>query len=159
MCEVACSSFHFGGVSPSLSRIRVAKLEETGLDMAVSCVSCLQKPCLPCPSDALSTGENGQIILDIKLCDGCKACVEACPVGAIGFYDNLPLFCDLCGGAISCVGACTSKALSFREDYRDVSLTDYLQAEGNPGQRRAVYVRSLGEPVRERWRNGVRIDT
>ena len=35
MCEVVCSSHHFGAVSPALTRIKVAKLEEIGLDLAV----------------------------------------------------------------------------------------------------------------------------
>ena len=34
MCEVACSSGHFGAVSPALARIRVAKMDETGIDLA-----------------------------------------------------------------------------------------------------------------------------
>ena len=64
MCEVSCSSNHFGAVSPALSRIRVAKLDEIGIDMAVACFSCVEKPCLACPTEALSVGTQGVVLLD-----------------------------------------------------------------------------------------------
>ncbi len=159
MCEVACASFHFGAVSPALSRIRVAKLEETGLDMAVACLSCFEKPCLECPTGALSAGSKGEILLDAGLCNACGICVEACPVGAVGFYGDQPLFCDLCGGATACVDVCPSRALSYRADYRQVSLQAVLQFTGNPAEKRAHYVRVQGEPLRECWKSGTRIDS
>ena len=71
ICEVTCSAFHFGAVSPALSRIRVAKLEEIGIDMAVACVSCAEKSCLVCPTDALTVGEEGEIALARELCTSC----------------------------------------------------------------------------------------
>jgi len=157
MCEVICASVHFGAVSPGLSRIRVAKLEETGVETAVSCVSCRERPCLECPTGALSVGDCGQIAIEEALCGGCRECVEACPIGAVGFYGNLPLFCDLCEGASSCVTVCPSGALSFRPEYRDISLESFSQSEGNPAQKRAAYTRILGEPMRESWRNGARV--
>ena len=159
MCEVTCSSFHFGAVSPALARIRVAKLEETGLDMAVACLSCFEKPCLECPAGARAAGEKGEILLDVELCNACKECVEKCPIGAIGFYEDRPLFCDLCGGATACVKACPSGALSYREDHREISLKSFQLPKGNPNQRRARYLRMRAEPVRESWKNGTRVDS
>ena len=64
MCEVACSAFHFGAVSPAMARIRVAKLESIGIDTAIACMSCAEKPCLECPTEALSVGVNGKVVLD-----------------------------------------------------------------------------------------------
>ena len=159
MCEVACSAFHFEGVTRAMSRIRVAKLENVGVEMAIACLSCLEKPCLECPTLALTVGNNGEIILDEDLCTSCEICVEECPVGAIGFYDDLPLFCDLCDGDTSCVTACPSGALSYIEDHRDSSLASFLQADGNPNQKRANYVSVQGEPIREGWKNGLRVDS
>jgi Fe-S-cluster-containing hydrogenase component 2 len=159
VCEVACSDHHFGAVSPALTRIKVAKLEEIGLDLAVVCSSCAQKPCLECPSEALAVGDRGQILLEAELCNACRTCVEACPIGAIGFYDDLPLFCDLCGGEIACVIACPTQALSFREDYREDSLEAFLTNEGSAGQRRAQYCRARGEALRRSWQSGARVDS
>ena len=115
MCEVACSSFHFGAVSPAMSRIRVSKLEEIGIDVAVACLSCMEKYCMVCPTDALTAGDNGVIQLDADLCDACELCVDACPIGAVGFYDELPLFCNLCEGETVCVTVCPNGSLVNRD--------------------------------------------
>lgn len=159
MCEVACSSFHFGAVSPGLARIRVAKLEETGIDMAVACLSCAEKPCLACPTEALSVGARGEILLDRELCNACKTCAAACPIGAVGFHEEQPLFCDLCGGATACVDVCPSRALSYREDFQEVSLKTFLLSQGSPSQKRAHYAQVQGEPLRQSWKNGARVDS
>lgn len=158
MCEVTCSLFHFGAVSPALSRIRVAKLEEIGIDMAVSCLSCEEKPCLECPSDALSVGQRGEIRLEGDLCSGCGTCAEECPVGAIGVHDELPLFCDLCDGSPSCVDSCPADALVYEENSQ-VSLKPFMQFNGNPARKRANYVGKHGHPLRESWSSGRRVDS
>jgi carbon-monoxide dehydrogenase iron sulfur subunit len=159
MCEVVCSSFHFEAVSPALARVRVAKLEEVGLDMAVACLSCLEKPCLQCPTHALTVSDKGVILLDAELCSGCKVCADACPIGAVGLYRDQPIFCDLCGGAISCVHACPSRSLSYSDECRDTSLEAFLASEGNPSQKRARFVEEQGKPLREIWKKGGRVDS
>lgn len=155
---MACSSFHFGAVSPGLARIRVAKLEEAGLDLAIACLSCAEKPCLECPTDALSAGANGAIFLEAGLCNACRACVEACPIGAIGFHQDRPLFCDLCDGSAACVRACPSGSLSFREDYRNIPLAEFCPSRGNPSQKRATYALAQGVPLRAAWKDGARVE-
>jgi carbon-monoxide dehydrogenase iron sulfur subunit len=159
MCEVACSTFHSGAVSPSLARIRVAKLEEVGLDLAVACLSCAEKTCLECPTEALSADGTGPIRLHEELCGGCKVCMDLCPIGTVGFYGGLPLFCDLCGGATSCVSACPSGALSYREDRVPISLKSFRLSIGNPSHKRAIYARACGESLRESWKKGARVDS
>jgi Fe-S-cluster-containing hydrogenase component 2 len=158
MCEVTCAVGHFGAVSPALARIRVAKMDETGIDLAIACLSCLEKPCLECPTEALSVGSRGEIVLDEDFCDGCWLCVDACPVGAVGFYDGLPLFCDLCDGEPSCVAVCPSAALTF-EPLREVSLAAFAGAAETPAQRRAHYATVRGEPLRREWAAGRRVDS
>ena len=159
MCEVACSANHFGAVSPALARIRVAKLDETGIDLAVACFSCVERPCLECPTEALSVGTQGVILLDQEMCTACGECVESCPVGAVGFYNDQPLFCDLCGGAPTCVTICPSGALTYREEPKEVSLEAFMDSEGNPNQRRAHFAKVLAEPLRKEWSEGGRVDS
>ncbi len=155
---MACSHAHFGAVSPALSRIRVAKLEEIGIDMAVSCLGCEERPCLVCPVGALSVSEKRQIAVDIELCTGCGVCVDECPVGAIGFHDGLPLFCDLCGGSPSCVANCPTGAVVY-EEHLPVSLAQFAQSSRNPAQKRSDYVTEDARPVREEWKSGRRVDS
>jgi Fe-S-cluster-containing hydrogenase component 2 len=158
ICEVTCSAFHFGAVSPALSRIRVAKLEEIGIDMAVACVSCAEKSCLVCPTDALTVGEEGEIALARELCTSCQECVSACPVGAVGFYEDLPLFCDLCDGDVSCVRTCPTDALAY-VDKGGESLEAFAASDGNPAEKRAAYVEVQGVPLRDSWAAGQRVDS
>lgn len=158
-CEVACSVFHTGAVSPALARIRVAKLEETGLDLAIACLSCVEKTCLECPTGALSADGTEPVRLDEGLCGACKVCVDLCPIGAVGFHDGQPLFCDLCGGAPACVSACPSGALSCREELKPISLKSFRSSTGNPGHKRALYARALGESLRLSWKKGARVDS
>lgn len=157
MCEVACSSFRFGAVSPALSRIRVAKLEDIGIDFAIACVSCAERPCLECPTDALSVGPAGAIILDRDLCNACEECVDACPIGAVGFSCDEPLFCDLCGGETRCIDVCPTRALSDREE--EISLVRYLNTPGRASEKRARYVEDLAQPLRQAWHAGARVDS
>ena len=156
MCEVACSDFHFGAVSPVLSRIRVGKIEEIGIDLAITCVGCAEKPCLECPTDALAVGEHGQICLDEDACTGCEECVGACPIGAIGYFEDSPLFCDLCGGTPTCIDVCPTEALVLDKE-QEPSLAEFLEFEGTPTQRRVNYTKVKSEPVREKWLAGWRL--
>jgi len=158
MCEVSCSAGHYVGVSSELSRIRVAKMEGSGIDLAIACLSCLEKPCLECPTLALSVGSRGEIVLEEDDCINCRACYEACPVGAVGYHDDLPLFCDLCGdGPPACVEVCPTGALSNTEDI-EISLRAFMGFDGKPGQKRANYATIESEPIREGWASGVRVD-
>ena len=78
ICMIICSWTHFGENTTKRSRIFVdAKWPE--MPAVNVCLACPNHECVTaCPHDALSW-ENW-IQLDEKRCDGCGACVEACPV-------------------------------------------------------------------------------
>ncbi len=157
MCEVACSSFHFGAVSPAMARIRVAKIEKIGIDIAIACFSCIEKPCLECPTEALGVGGDGEILLDVQMCNGCETCVEACPIGAVGFHEGQPLFCDLCGGKTTCVSECPTGALSNRVS-GEISLGEFLESEGYAREKRFRYATVTSGQIRKAWAAGRRVD-
>ena len=54
-CEAACAFFHTGRINPSLARIKVTLLYESGLDGPVVCQQCQERYCLKCPEEALTT--------------------------------------------------------------------------------------------------------
>jgi Fe-S-cluster-containing hydrogenase component 2 len=155
MCEVACSMRHFGAVSPSLSRIRVAKLEESGIDLAIACIGCEEKPCLECAVEGLEVGKRGEIVLDEEACIRCEECMPRCPIGAIGSHDGLPLFCNLCDGKPECVEICPTQALSVIDE--SPSLGDYLEQEEASSVRRARYAWEEGVSMRAAWADGKRL--
>jgi Fe-S-cluster-containing dehydrogenase component len=63
------------------------------------CRHCEDPPCAEvCPADAIRKRDDGIVILDEKVCTGCRACLEACPYGAIGFDEaqGIARKCNLC---------------------------------------------------------------
>jgi len=119
MCEMECSNAHEQLFGTAISRIRVSKLEQVGIDYPVVCQQCVNAPCVAaCPEDALHRTPAGTIALDASRCRQCGACVEACPFGAMNLHPKtgLPLSCDLCGGTPSCVAGCPTGALTYAED-------------------------------------------
>ncbi len=51
------------------------------------CMHCEDAPCMKaCPSKAISRREDGIVLVDQDICCGTRACVTACPYGAMNFY-------------------------------------------------------------------------
>jgi Fe-S-cluster-containing dehydrogenase component len=48
--------------------------------------------------EAIARNEQGIVLIDEDACIGCKACIEACPFGAMQFDDDreLAVKCDMC---------------------------------------------------------------
>jgi Fe-S-cluster-containing hydrogenase component 2 len=134
-------------------------LEEIGIDMAVTCLSCIEHPCVEeCTSEALSIDPKGVIRLDSSVCSLCDLCMNACPIGAISINETEPLFCDLCEGETTCVKNCPTGALSYRE-INSTSLKQYLKTEGKPSQKRAHFAKEISKALREIWMSGGRVDS
>jgi Fe-S-cluster-containing hydrogenase component 2 len=115
LCELACSMRHFGEFASVLARIHVARDDRTGFALPVVCVGCTKRACTAvCPTRALRWWE-GRLALSPSLCLGCRLCVMACPLGAMGFHPGagIPLACDHCSGEPACVQACAFGALRY----------------------------------------------
>ena len=86
------------------------------------CNHCAKPPCADaCPVNAFEKRRDGVVILDGNACDGCGACVDACPYAMI-FLDEekgVAEKCNLCSHRIDrglepfCVVCCEGQALHF----------------------------------------------
>jgi anaerobic carbon-monoxide dehydrogenase iron sulfur subunit len=153
-CEAACAFHHTGSGGRVLSRIRVVNLYELGVDAPVVCQQCVERYCLACPSDALTLGSLGQVVVSPTLCSECGACARSCPIGAIETVDGIAFVCDLCGGQPRCVAACTQGAIAFEPGTGDrISLASFKTADEHdaPSRKRARLVGALGSEVRASW--------
>jgi len=141
-CEMACSFAHESLFSPALTRVRVVKLEDLGVDVPVTCRSCERPACVEvCPRGALNKGRWGGVVVDTRTCDGCALCVAACPFGCLEMHESkgLPLVCDMCGGDPECVKWCATGALQ------------YGQAGNSAQLRREAIALAAARALREGW--------
>lgn len=140
-CEVACVFTYHQGKHPDIReqfqpRIKVHKITQGRKKVytALACRQCENAPCVrSCPSNALKQGEE-KVYLDKSLCIGCKACVVACPFGAIRMVDesiesslgvgntesvfnnSVAHKCDLCDGrreSPACQAACPTGSIKL----------------------------------------------
>lgn len=140
-CEVACVFTYHQGQHPDIReqfqpRIKVHKITQGRKKVytALACRQCENAPCVrSCPSHALKQGQE-KVYLDKSLCIGCKACVVACPFGAIRMVDEsiegslgignsegvfntiVAHKCDLCDGrreSPACQAACPTGSIKL----------------------------------------------
>lgn len=130
-CEVACKQEHGLGVGPRLVRV----IEKAPDFTPLYCHHCAGAPCREaCPVEAITRNAQGIVLIDNGLCIGCKACVEACPFGAMQFDENheLAVKCDMCidrqkeGQGPACASICPTRCI-FWGDSR--ALTERLNSE------------------------------
>jgi len=145
---MACSAKHFQMYSSELSRIRILKFENDGVDVPVACRQCVPAPCVnSCPVSALhKDAKTGGTITDADLCTGCGACVEACPFAAAQLSpDGTALICDLCAGAPACAQVCPVRAVVAAKERRSAAPTL------SGAQKRMAVAREQKDKVMAKW--------
>ena len=89
---------------------------------AAHCLQCSKPPCKDaCPVDAISQRPDGIVLVDPDICNGCKACLEACPFGVMQFNTESGVAekCHLCyhridrGERPACVDKCIGRCMHF----------------------------------------------
>jgi Fe-S-cluster-containing hydrogenase component 2 len=122
LCELACSFKKHTAFNRELSDIRVESREDLALHVPIRCMQCEDPPCArACLPRALYKDETtGAVLLDGERCILCKACIIACPFGAISLSSKSGALhislCDLCGGRPECVTLCQSGAISYVDE-------------------------------------------
>ncbi|MEX2283247.1 MAG: 4Fe-4S dicluster domain-containing protein [Gemmatimonadota bacterium] len=90
--------------------------------MSDVCKHCVQAPCLEvCPTGAIIRTEFDTVVIQSDACNGCRACIAACPFGVIGMNDvaGTAQKCTLCYDRISvglepaCSKACPTDSIQF----------------------------------------------
>ena len=133
-CEVACKQEHDLPVGPRWIKVypdspREIEGKAQLRYIVTHCMHCSQPPCKDsCPVDAISKREDGLVLIDEDLCNGCKDCIEACPLGVMQFDEERGVAqkCDLCLGRLdkglqpACVAACPSHCIYFG-DIREIT--------------------------------------
>jgi protein NrfC len=134
-CMLACALVHEGEENLSLSRIQVARniFGSYPRDIkAMVCRQCSKPKCVEaCPTEPkachVDTAHGNIRVIDEAICNGCRQCLEACPLTPhMTIWNpekNIAIKCDLClnapywserGGADgkqACVEVCPMKAI------------------------------------------------
>ena len=170
-CTVACKNENQGakGFIEVQTRHTAAKDVPVGTFpelrmtfMPMVCNHCENPPCADvCPVDAIEKRNDGVVILDQEACDGCEACVPACPYAAIAFNAEKAVAekCHLCSHRIDqglepfCVICCEGQAILFgnvkdpeKEAGRLASLDTSFQQLTEQGTGPSVVYRPQREP-------------
>jgi Fe-S-cluster-containing dehydrogenase component len=114
-CMFACNR-RFGEAGIEKSAIYVNSLGgfEHGFVVKV-CRACKDPPCARvCPTEALTVREGGGVRVNPAKCIGCKNCVRACILGAVGWDEstNKPNICIYCG---ICANYCPYDVIKLTE--------------------------------------------
>ena len=160
-CLAGCAAAHAGdnffygdpdafSFNPKLHMVKTLKLSTP-----IHCKHCESPACMAACVNGCITIQDGVVLLDQSECIGCKACMVACPFGAIDMVSLTEVRlesgepkvvankCDLCrgieGGPV-CVDVCLTGALTLVEED---DLNDMLE------RRRVEAARALDAAIFE----------
>ena len=92
------------------------------LMMSDVCKHCVQAGCLEvCPTGAIIRTEFDTVVIQSDVCNGCRACIGACPFGVIDInpVNDTAMKCTLCydrmqnGMVPACAQACPTASIQF----------------------------------------------
>jgi len=92
------------------------------LMMSDVCKHCVQAGCLEvCPTGAIIRTEFDTVVIQSDVCNGCRACIAACPFGVIEInpINDTAMKCTLCydrmqaGLTPACAQACPTASIQF----------------------------------------------
>ena len=123
-CSVSCKTEHEVPLGDFRMRVRYLERPDkaTLAFLLLICMQCQDAPCLKaCPTEAIGRLDDGRVVIDDEKCCGNKACVSACPYGAIFINEesNKAEKCDFCthrteiGLEPACVSSCPTDAIQF----------------------------------------------
>ena len=133
-CELVCSFAHEGVFAPALSRIKVIRFMDRGLNVPITCQQCEDAPCVAaCPSGAMHLDLNlGRIGWDERKCIFCRMCTHSCPFGAVVYESPRRIIkCDLWEGEPVCVANCIYGALMYEPLRKVVERRQRATAKSN----------------------------
>jgi anaerobic dimethyl sulfoxide reductase subunit B (iron-sulfur subunit) len=90
--------------------------------LSLACMHCEQPICMEvCPTGAITQRKDGIVIINEKVCIGCRYCQWVCPYAALQYDSSKGVMtkCNLCfdlldqGLAPACVSACQMRVLKF----------------------------------------------
>ena len=124
-CQVACkdkNNLDIGTLFRNAVTYEVGSWPNVKIfNYSSTCNHCENPACLAaCATGAIYKDEQGCVIIDTALCDGCGRCVEICPYKVPKLNaEGLAIKCDACaflrakGQKPACVDACPNRALDF----------------------------------------------
>ena len=86
------------------------------------CMHCAEPPCVDaCTLEAIYKREDGIVLVDEEKCNGCQACIPACPYDALIYNPDGDIVqkCSLCAHRIEqglepfCILCCETEAMFF----------------------------------------------
>jgi Fe-S-cluster-containing dehydrogenase component len=122
LCIEACHAANKLPEGHSYTRVEERKSGDRTWFLPLQCQHCAEPPCATvCPTKATYIHESGAVLINEKLCVGCKYCMVACPYQARIFDEERGVAdkCSLCldrvlqGNLPACVQVCEPGARIF----------------------------------------------